>query len=803
MSLLQQITQLLSQPPGTIIYHLVTLLALQVVFALAWGQWRRNRADGLAMRMAWGAGAIWLLRIGLLLVGLLVANDPTSSLLPPLTQAVQGATAVFLLWSLSIQSSRWPRPSDTLLGISAIFMVVLTLFFAQSWRTLAVQGVLYEETPQALFWLLFQIAIYAAGLLLSLFDSESQRSLRPFIFAILLTAKMIQLALPPAVELIIWQRLADFIAFPLWAALVYRYVLTPLLITEATAKSAASRATALWQQATQAAAAPFDTDSTIRQALQIVQHQVELSFVAIALLDENGLQVTSNRPQRHEDRPQSWRLALNHWPALQTAVDNQQRLELQPNGLGARQLHQLYEEFGLPTATLAPLIVEPLKDKDQLAGLLLIANPDGWSDDDLTLITALAEYVAQLLANGRQHQQIMDKAVEDAVAAIEVTITDPPPVGTGRIIALESENKRLQEEVQLAWDRLYQEEQRTALAQQKARDLAATIEQSESQRQRSQPSDEMMDMQAEVETLRESLIQAEEAVAMASAADSGLSTEWVMRAITRYSGELEEAHSRIEYLELELRNRSEDSPRYEMIAALVEELRTPLTSIAGYTDLMLSESTGRVTAKQRDFLQRVRANTERLGTLLEQVIQLATVGDVTPAVPDKEDLDAREVIESAVHAVITRMQDKNLRLDMDIPDSLEPLNMNREALQQIMVNLLNNACQSSPRNGRIFVSARTETLPFATDESAVRFMRIAVTDSGSGVKPDDRTRVFDTHLQADDPLIEGLGDTAAGLAVARTLTQTYGGRIWVDSEVGEGSTFSVVFPLMSANGSKS
>ena len=198
MSLLQQLTQLLSQPPGTIIYHLVTLFALQVVFAVSWGQWRRNREDGIAQRMAWAAGTIWLLRVALLVVGLIVASNPTISLLPPLTQAIQSLTAVFLLWALSIQSSRWPRPSDTLLGISAIFILVLTLFFAQAWRTLAVQDILYEESQQALFWLIFQIGIYATGLLLSLFETEAQRSLRPFIFSLLLAAKMTQLALPPA-----------------------------------------------------------------------------------------------------------------------------------------------------------------------------------------------------------------------------------------------------------------------------------------------------------------------------------------------------------------------------------------------------------------------------------------------------------------------------------------------------------------------------------------------------------------------------------------------------------------------------
>lgn len=794
MALLQQLTQLLSQPPGTIIYHLVTLLALQVVFAITLNHWRRNREDGLARRMMWAAATIWLLRLLLLGLGIITVDGAASSLLPPLDQSVQALTAVFLLWSLSVQTSRWPRPSDTLLAIAIIFIVVISLFFTQTWQTEALPGEVYEESAQALFWLLFHIAVYGLGLLLSLIDTVGQRSLRPFIFGLLLMGKMIQLALPPSADLVVWQRLVDFIALPLWAALAYRHVLIPLLQFQSTGQPATEQLANLLKQGTTVISDPFDEEATVLSAVRMIQQQVSVTFVAIALLDNDILRVTSNRPHRREDRPQSWLLALHHWPALRTAVESQERLDLQPNGLGARQLHQLYEEFGLPTDVLAPLIVQPLVSETEIVGLLLLSHPDGWSASGQQMIVALTDYVAQVLGNGRYYQQKLTQIAED----VRITRADPSPIGTGRVIALEQENKRLEEETQLAWDRLYQAEQRTVAARQQIHDLAATIEEMQSD----QESEKIALLQAEIESLRESLIQAEEAVAMASAADSGLTTEWVMQTITRYSGELEESQSRIEYLEMELRNRRDDSPRYEMIASLAEELRTPLTSVAGYTDLLLGDSVGTLTAKQRDFLQRVRANTERLGTLLEQVIQLAAVGEEEPVVPDVGLVDAREVIESAVHTVITRMQDKNLRLDMDIPDNLEPLPINREALRQIMVNLLNNACQSSRRNGRVAIRAYTEAVNSSGDNSPIRFMHITIMDTGSGISVADRARVFDPHLAANDPLIEGLGDTAVGLAVARDLTQTYGGRIWVDSEVGQGSIFSLVFPMNPANGSK-
>ena len=74
-------------------------------------------------------------------------------------------------------------------------------------------------------------------------------------------------------------------------------------------------------------------------------------------------------------------------------------------------------------------------------------------------------------------------------------------------------------------------------------------------------------------------------------------------------------------------------------------------------------------------------------------------------------------------------------------------------------------------------------------------MHLSITDSGGGINIDDRARVFDPQYRADNPLIDGLGDTGAGLAVARTLTEANGGRVWIDSQMGEGSTLSILFPI--------
>jgi signal transduction histidine kinase len=162
-----------------------------------------------------------------------------------------------------------------------------------------------------------------------------------------------------------------------------------------------------------------------------------------------------------------------------------------------------------------------------------------------------------------------------------------------------------------------------------------------------------------------------------------------------------------------------------------------------------------------------------------------------------EPVDVQTVLETAVSTVITQIREKNLHLDMQIQPDMPQLSVNREALQQILSNLLGNACQASNQNSRVIINAVINKLPPQNNghDDTVNFMHLAVTDSGGGIHINDVGRVFDPQYRADHPLIDGLGDTGAGLAIARTLTENNGGRVWLESNQGSGSTFSVLFPI--------
>ena len=226
----------------------------------------------------------------------------------------------------------------------------------------------------------------------------------------------------------------------------------------------------------------------------------------------------------------------------------------------------------------------------------------------------------------------------------------------------------------------------------------------------------------------------------------------------------------------------------EVIASISQELRQPMSSIIGYTDLLLGESVGILGALQRKFVERIKASTERIGSLIDDMIQLNTLesglADLKP-----ESIDLNLIIDNAMSYTSSQVREKNISLHLDLPKKLARIHADREALQQILVHLLQNAGAATPVEGTIRLKVETR------NEDGQEFVLIQVTDSGGGIPAEDLPRVFTRLYRADNVLIQGVGDTGVGLSIAKTLTEAQHGRIWVESEPGVGSTFSVLLPI--------
>ncbi|HML22239.1 MAG TPA: ATP-binding protein [Aggregatilinea sp.] len=239
----------------------------------------------------------------------------------------------------------------------------------------------------------------------------------------------------------------------------------------------------------------------------------------------------------------------------------------------------------------------------------------------------------------------------------------------------------------------------------------------------------------------------------------------------------------------------------DVMLSLAQELRTPMSSIMGYTDLLLAESVGILGALQREFLERVQANINRLNALIRDLVSVTAL--------DAEDfrlqpvtIDMLGVIEDAITNAGAQFREKNITLYLDLADSLPPLRADHDAMEQVVTQLLSNAYLATPPDSEVSITARFEKQlvpPLSADggphPQAVDGIYVAVTDQGGGVPADEQRRVFRRLYRADHPLIQGLGDTGVGLSIAKALVEAHGGQIWFESEPGKGSTFQFIIPL--------
>lgn len=231
----------------------------------------------------------------------------------------------------------------------------------------------------------------------------------------------------------------------------------------------------------------------------------------------------------------------------------------------------------------------------------------------------------------------------------------------------------------------------------------------------------------------------------------------------------------------------------EVFASIAQDLRQPMSSILGYTDLLLGESVGILGALQRKFLERIRASTERLEMLLDDLLRITTInGDLFELNPEAVDLGS--AIDKALTDTSSQMRNKKIILRLDLPKTMPFIHADRDALQQILIHLLKNAGLVSPIEGEIFLRAETQNSDGEQD-----YVLIQVADQGGGIPEDDMPRVFSRLYRADNPLIEGVGDTGVGLSIVKTLVESHDGRIWVDTEEGTGSAFNVLLPLYNGN----
>lgn len=223
--------------------------------------------------------------------------------------------------------------------------------------------------------------------------------------------------------------------------------------------------------------------------------------------------------------------------------------------------------------------------------------------------------------------------------------------------------------------------------------------------------------------------------------------------------------------------------RRDFIANISHEFKTPLTAIRGFAETLLGGGL-EDTENQRRFLEIIREHTLRLGRLTDDLLKLAQIeAGQLPLEP--QTIPVAQIIDPCLEIALIEAKQKNLILNADYAGDLPPLYGDVRALQEILENLLDNAVQYTPPGGNIRVKA-------AVEESE---MVLSVSDSGIGIPKADQDRIFERFYRADAARSRESGGTGLGLAIVKHLVEANGGRIRVESEVGQGTTIYVYLPL--------
>ncbi len=231
----------------------------------------------------------------------------------------------------------------------------------------------------------------------------------------------------------------------------------------------------------------------------------------------------------------------------------------------------------------------------------------------------------------------------------------------------------------------------------------------------------------------------------------------------------------------------------EFVSFVAHELKNPMTSVKGYTELLAAGAVGPVTEAQTNFLNTIRSNIERMNTLVSDLNDLSKI-EVGRLRMDFKAISVPEVIESAVRSTRRQVDEKKQTLTVELPENLPTAWADRTRLEQVLVNLVSNAHKYTPSGGQITISAERCANQWDPN-GAPEVIHVAVKDNGLGISEEDQKKIFQKFFRSEDPKTREAPGTGLGLNITRSLVEMQGGRIWFESQFRVGTTFHFTIPV--------
>jgi signal transduction histidine kinase len=231
----------------------------------------------------------------------------------------------------------------------------------------------------------------------------------------------------------------------------------------------------------------------------------------------------------------------------------------------------------------------------------------------------------------------------------------------------------------------------------------------------------------------------------------------------------------------------------DFVSLVAHELKNPMTSIKGYTELLQAGAVGAVNDMQANFLNTIRSNTERMSNLVSDLNDTSKI-EAGRLRLDFKSVEVMELVDEVLRSTNRQLDDKKQTLQVELPPELPKVWGDRTRLGQILTNLVSNSNKYTSEGGLLVIGA--ESSPNHWDpEGAKQVVHLWLRDNGIGIAPEDQQKIFQKFFRSEDPKAREVSGTGLGLNITRNLVEMQGGRIWFESQYRQGSTFHFTVPV--------
>lgn len=231
----------------------------------------------------------------------------------------------------------------------------------------------------------------------------------------------------------------------------------------------------------------------------------------------------------------------------------------------------------------------------------------------------------------------------------------------------------------------------------------------------------------------------------------------------------------------------------EFVSFVAHELKNPMTSIKGYSELLAKGAVGPVTEMQSNFLNTIHSNVERMSTLVSDLNDNSKIEAGRLRMEFKA-IELADAVDEVMRSTKRQLEDKKQTAEVDLPAKLPKIWADRTRLMQILINLVSNANKYTPEGGKVLIGAERSANQW-NPAGAAQVVHIWVQDTGLGISQEDQRKIFQKFFRSEDQKARESPGTGLGLNITKSLVEMMGGHIWFDSEFRQGTTFHFTVPV--------